>query len=296
MLNAPEKQIIEVIAYFSFFGYPLTAFEIWKWLRTLDISFEEVLQILESNTISCIAHEGLYWGLGDLKTQILDRHDRYVNAMQKERRARRVLFYLSKIPWVRGVALCNNLPLHFTRPESDIDFFVLVHRNRVWSARLMAVLPLMLLRLRPHETKRNPVDVSFFADSDAEDFSMLRLEGGDPYLSTWMQSLVPVYEREPGVFDAFFKKNRWAGVELPHAGYGWRCARMKKTRSWFLPSLCPERLAAWVQTRWLPRDITSIANQSSNVLINDHMLKFHLNDRRQDVRDHIARLCQQNGY
>ncbi|MFA6130921.1 MAG: hypothetical protein WC730_01510 [Patescibacteria group bacterium] len=298
-MKSLSETILETAAYFSFFGYPLTRFEIWKWLRNpvRRFSYFEVIQeidrMVEDRELSAC---GAFLALESVETQKQERHRRYRHAIKKQHRVHWIVWYLSKIPWARGVALCNNLPFHFTREESDIDFFVITHRHRVWTTRLMAVLPLYLFRLRPHEAKHDPIDVSFFVDEDAFDFSLLRLAPDDPYLSVWIRSLVPLYEREPGVFGSFFAMNAWAGWEFPHGRRARRSDDRTRERTWFLPSLLPERLAKYVQLKRLPTTTALMVNQSSDVVVNDHMLKFHLNDRRQEIQAHQQALCKKNRF
>ncbi|MBT4857188.1 hypothetical protein HON52_03290 [Candidatus Uhrbacteria bacterium] len=283
-----ETEVYKPLAYFSYFGYPLTAFEIWKWQfePETNISFNQIEDTLDNSKwlnerVSSI--NGMY-SIGskqDAETQTVERHVRYLDAIEKERKLARVLTFLRRVPGVRGVALCNSMPFHFTRSQSDIDLFVITDQGAVWSTRLLSVAPLMALKQRPGETDHHPIDLSFFVSEDAMDlFSLQKTD--DPYFAFWIATLTPVLgERE--LWDRFFDENSWAFAKLPNAKPPVRSFRYRRRNvKARLPGLS-ESFARRIQEGRLPQDLRDAANTDSRVVINNRMLKFHRTDRREEI-------------
>lgn len=287
-----QRDIYRTIAYFSYFGYPLTVFEVWKWLYkpSAQYTFNDVLHALESME-ELQEYEGFFgietgvWGT--VERQVRIRKKRFLNAVEKYRKLRYFLWFLGLIPTIEGVAVCNSLAFLYTRERSDIDLFVIAQPGRIWTTRFLSILPLRLLRQRPKEAWKNPIDISFFVTSNKMNIATLRLEDEeDPYLSYWLRSLVPVVGYD--VFDQFVRHNAWAKVDLPNTklarfAYAFRLKRRFK----FPNILPPERWFERLQRRIMPKEIEEMANQDTRVCISDHVLKFHKNDRRREVVEYL---------
>lgn len=298
-----QRDIYQTLVYFSYFGYPLTIFELWKYLyRPSQVwKFDEVVGAVGAWSLTCPvpieSHDGFY-GLpdekhGDVTAQVNERHDRYLDAVRKYRRLKWVLWHLRCLPFIRGVAVCNTLAFHHTKLESDIDLFVITSPGRVWTTRFLVISPLRLLKLRPREAKRDPVDISFFVTESALNFDKLQLQPDDPYFTYWLATLRPVIDRG-GIFDRLILENSVTLSALPNthslhsmADRSFSEASQKKTyltEKWF------EKL----QRAKFPKDICDLQNHDSRVVVSDNVLKFHKNDRRLEIRDYLEakmKLC-----
>lgn len=293
-----EKDIHNTCAYFAYNQYPLTVFEICKWQYGPEkvYSYENIEQLLkESGWLKTrIGHyEGMY-GLGtdsEIEQQVAARKRRFLDAVKKQKKACKVVQYISRLPSVKGIAICNSLAYHFTREKSDIDLFIITKSGRVWTARMWAVTPLMLLRQRPGETKKDPVDISFFVSEDSMDLSELMIDKGDPYLAFWIKTLTPVYGDE-ALWDEFFKANSWADKCLPNAHRPKRAYRMRcNARISFLPCLLPEAFMKSLQLLKMPYRMKVLCNQGTCVVMNKDMLKFHTTDRRREIAEAFEKKC-----
>ncbi|PIZ55780.1 hypothetical protein COY25_00280 [Candidatus Uhrbacteria bacterium CG_4_10_14_0_2_um_filter_41_7] len=291
MPNELEKDIYRTITYFAYFGYPVTGFEIYKWqLQPQKTrSYFDITSTLATSSWlrSQIERKNGFYALKDIKTEVRLRHDRFLNAVQKYKKLKKVLNYVARVPSVKGVALCNSLPLHFTKSTSDIDLFVITKDHKVWTTRMLTVLPMILLRQRPGETKRDPVDLSFLASESALDFSQLKLGEADPYMSVWLRTLVPVYEQETGIFEKFLLQNSWAKLDLPNSILANRALRERVKVKNKLPLFIGERLAKKIQLKKFPVEITDHQNIDSTIVVSDKLLKFHKNDRRAEVAEFL---------
>lgn len=287
MVTAIQQDIFRTIAFFSYFQYPLTAFEVWKWQYQPSAShslFEVMRELRTMKEVS--AHNGFY-GLGDVVTQVKTRHLRFLNAVQKYKKLSRIATYLSLIPSVEGFAICNSLAIHHTRPESDIDIFVITTPERIWTTRFFAVLPFILLKMRPKETKQNPVDISFFVTNEALNVMRHKIGDEDPYLAWWVRSLVPMLGRED-VFQRFVRHNAWAKLDFPNSLMPKRAAwkQTSRLRLRFLNGIS-ESWLRWLQIKKFPNDIIDSMNADHRVVVSNDVLKFHKNDRREEILRHL---------
>lgn len=294
-MNALHVDIYRTLAYFSYFSYPLTAFEVWKYMY--EPSSPWTWPQIQDGLASFPQHQGFYGlempGTLTLVEQIELRHDRYLDAIRKYRRLKLFVRYLRLLPWVRGVAICNTLAFHHTKPESDIDLFVITSVGRVWTVRFLAVFPLIALRLRPREARRDPIDISFLISEAALDLEPLRLAPTDPYFAYWLATLRPVIDRG-GIFKALLQANNWVATSLPNIQIASDITTenfAQRILSWISPS---EGWFEKIQRAKFPDEIIEQANRSSQVVINAAVLKFHKNDRRQEIREYLEdkmKLC-----
>lgn len=302
MLSALEQSILKTVAWFSLFETPVTVFEIWKWMLEPDRSYS-----LEE-TYAALAGEGLrghlfgergYWSLrvrsarnaGDIGhfASVSERRARFLDAARKYAKLRRATRYLSILPWIEGVAAGNTLAWWNTRPESDIDLFIIARPGSIWLARLFAVAPFAIFGKRPGASEIDSFCFSFFATADALDLSALALQGGDPYLAYWARSLVPILDRG-GIFERFRTENAWATSELPHSRRfdsqtSHFFAQPSNTRCWMV-----ERIARKIQMSRFPMRIRRMMNVDTCVVVTDRVLKFHDNDRREEYRDRLREI------
>jgi len=292
-----ERDIHNTLAYFAYNQYPLTTFEIFKWQYKPErvYGYDEIEKCLKTCEWlrTRIGHcEGMY-GIGtdmEIEAQVAARKRRFLDAVRKQKKACKIVQYISRLPSVKGIAICNSLAFHFTREKSDIDFFIVTTHGRVWTARMWTVLPLILLRQRPGETKKDPIDISFFVSENHMDLSELQMDN-DPYLAYWVKSLAPIYGDEV-LWDKFFEKNDWTNACLPNAHRPRRAYRMRcNAKISLLPCLFPENIMRWIQLLKMPYRLKVLANQGTCVVMNDSMLKFHTTDRRAEIADAFERKC-----
>jgi len=306
-----ESAVLETVVFFDLFDYPLTSFEIWQNLPRIKISFEQFAATLPENQ-SLDKQNGFYFLKGREKI-VAERQKNYREALQKIKIARRFIKYLRLIPFVKGVALCNSLGYLNARKTDDIDLFVLVEPRKLWLTRGLAVLLAELLATRPSSGKtRNAICLSFFATETA-DLSSLRLQPQDlsscqsgredPYFNWWLTRLLPLYD-VGGVWQEFFTRNAWIYgqhpnffltrpaprliISPPHQNLWCGGEPIPKMLRFILKSIFfwlstdfMERMARVVQWRLMPVKMKALVNQDTRVVLNNEVLKFHVDDRRE---------------
>lgn len=288
MPTSLELSLYRTLAYFSYFQYPLTSFELWKWLLE-PMEPVTLAQVIETLKVSewlrtRLNEEHGFYALGPVREWRIDRHTRFLDAMRKYRKAESVARWLGHLPWVEGIAVCNSLSWYATHQDSDIDLFIVASPGRVWSVRMLTTLPLALLRQRPTERVRDPICLSFFCSPAALAFENLKIHGQDPYLAYWSQTLVPLVDRIQWLA-AFQAQNGWLRTVLPNAGSVRRPPRFATAVPGRWPWLpISEGLLKQLQFEKFPNSIRSLMNRDSRVIVSDAMLKFHEQDAREEIR------------
>jgi len=283
-----ELSIYRTLAYFAYFKYPLTSFEIWKWLLEPGqaVSLVSIIETLESSTWlhDRVKSDQGFYALESVAEWCKDRHLRFLDAMRKYRKAERAVQVLGRLPWIEGIAVCNSLSWYQTKEDSDIDLFIVAKPGRIWSVRLLSTLPAILFRQRPGEGKADPICLSFFCTETALDFEKLKISSSDPYLAYWCRSLVPLVDHS-GWMDKFEMTNPWLRQVLPNAQFVRRASRFRPSVRLRLPWLpISEELPKQIQQERFPAIIRELMNKDSRVIVSNDMLKFHEQDSREQIR------------
>ena len=204
---------------------------------------------------------------------------------RKRRRARLVTSWLARCLGVRFVALANTTALGYARDEGDLDFFVIVRAGSIWTSRLFGGLPFRLLHMTPRPgNERDAVCLSYFIADDALDLTSHMLPGDDPYFRYWFLSLLPLFD--DGVSKDFWNANATIRAKHPFARR-WIVPpdlEVRAPRVRFFASRLVENIARLLQTKWFPLVIRARMNLDSTVMVNDHVLKFHVTDAREMYR------------
>jgi hypothetical protein len=290
-----EQSIIRTVVWFSPFSYPLTVFEIWKWLLQPERPYglAQVYAILDHSQWlreKLESHNGFYALKGSgVERLIEERQNKFLDAERKFTRLRRAATYFSLLPGIRAVAAANTLAWWSTTKDSDIDLYIVTRPGHIWSSRFWLVVPFALLGRRPHRAATtsvpDPFCFSFFSTSSSLHLEELCLPR-DYYMAFWVRSLVPILDRD-GSLMAMQTENRWTARMLPNA----QPRRPHRGHvPWVLPSLpiqwrVTEPVFRLFQQDRLPVALQELANLDTRVIVTDEHLKFHDNDRRAQYRD-----------
>jgi hypothetical protein len=187
-------------------------------------------------------------------------------------------------------------------------------------------LILQLLGVRRYGEKiAGRLCLSFFATIDGLNISEIALDGGDPYLATWVKYLSPILDKN-GTYWIFVEKNKhWViGMEENFErnrryliGGGKFSGHNSKGGAW--ESIVPnvqdngysekkdysgnqnyfDRKTTWLGNgiEWMLKTIFLRYTERSyrkagspwGVIISEKYLKFHPNDRRREVQDKVLR-------
>ncbi|MDD5341654.1 MAG: hypothetical protein PHC97_04465 [Patescibacteria group bacterium] len=310
-LSFLELFVLNTLVYFDIFDYPLTLLEIDSYLYTggMDIqpvTLDDIRKTLEESEKlrKIIATRDGFYFLNGRDKIIQTRLERYNLAEEKFKIARRALSLIKFLPFVKLVAVCNNLAYKNARQESDIDFFVVSGKNRLYLTRLLVTAAVSLLGLRRHKSKiSNRICLSFYASEENLDFSGIKITAEDVYLCFWLATLWPAYQRENS-YQTFCEKNLWLKKSLPNfeplvVGHRYRVEDrgfnkfiyrgkeliLKKRLGDFFEAMAKKlQMKIMVQKK---KDLAIL--RDNKVIISETMLKFHENDRRLSYQQEFER-------
>lgn len=293
-----EKSIIKTLAFFDVFNYPLTSNEIWKWIYKplKKPSLLEIRQALINSEVlknEVSLQEGFYSLKGREHIYLLRKQNNNL-AERKFSKVIKLAKVYRFIPFIKLIAVCNSLAYSNAKETSDIDLFIIAQKNKIWLARFFAILIVKLLGSRPEEgNDQDAFCLTFFIDEESLNIHNVMLNNNDIYYPYWLKQLIPIYDPYH-LHVKFLEANKWYLDYLPN-GYPNQFAKEIKLRSYIkvLSQLIgwlisPPWLNRWTddfyryfQIKIIDRNLQSLINIDTRVIVNEQMLKFHKNDRRE---------------
>ncbi|MBC7830028.1 MAG: hypothetical protein H7122_19945 [Chitinophagaceae bacterium] len=220
-----EKDILNVLAYFDIFHYPVSKKEILLYLqsRPRDSEVTSALKRLQADK-SVFKHEDFYFLRND-PSVVDERKDNNKRAQTLLKTAYRISSFLFQFPYVRGIGISGSLSKNVADKNADIDFFVITKSNRLWIARTLMHLfkKLTFIVGRQHWFCMN-----YYIDEEA-----LQISDKNIYTAIEVITLVPVCGN--GTIKNFFDANDWAQMYFPN--YDLSTDSLKKAKHSFLKKL-----------------------------------------------------------
>lgn len=205
-INELRQGIFRALAYYDIFSYPLTAEEIYYNLGKNHTNVDEVKSELNKLTSwKLIYCNGDFFQLKDDKNYIQRREKGNELARKRLKTARRVTGFISRFPFIRGILLSGSISKGFMEEDSDIDYFVITHPNRVWFSRFM----LMLFKKFFLLNSKKIFCINYFVDSEN-----LEIEEKNIFTATEIVTLLPTYGKD--IYNEFYEKNYWVKQFYPN--------------------------------------------------------------------------------
>jgi len=136
-LTDTRQHILQTLAYFDIFQYPLKEEEIFLFhgqnCRPMVIG-EALRSLVDDKTVFRLDQ---FYSLHD--DDLLASRRRLGNELAAEQMkiAYRAAKTLSRFPYVRGLAISGSLSKNYSTQKTDIDFFIITAANRLWIARTL---------------------------------------------------------------------------------------------------------------------------------------------------------------
>lgn len=273
-----KEAITRVIVFFDLFDYPLTAYEIFKYLDR-QVSLNGVIIALDSLVaVKKVSRENGFFFLPGRDEVLTIRALRHNYSLRKIEIARRFTKIFKVFPFVRCIILANSIGQNNMRDGSDIDFLIITAPRRLWLTRLFCTGIATLVNSRPTEkNKRDKICLSFYLSSADMNLDEFKLADSDPYFYYWLRSFVLLYNKEKAYEQFLFDNKLFPGV----------LTELENSR--FLPKLkilnYLEKLSADFQMAIMPEALKKAVNNSDGVVINDKALKLYLYDRRREYAE-----------
>jgi hypothetical protein len=285
-----QRAIVETIVFFDLFDFPMTDFEVWQNVR-IKCEYQEIRDELNKN-IRYLETKNGFWFLKNRFFIIKTRMRRYNYTDKKFKRALKVSRVYKYIPWIRMIGIGNIIGAHNLKKEGDIDFFIITEKNRIWITRFFCVLVVKFLNLRPKlGNTKDKICLSFYMSEEKLSLKDLMIKSSDLdfYFVYWLAGLVPIYDKN-STYKKLVSSNNWIKEILPNLSMkdGHYLREVKNKDSIFYRNVIDmlvgglEKGFQKLSMKILPSNIKNIMNKSDGVIVNNHVLKFHLNDRRRE--------------
>jgi hypothetical protein len=238
-----EKNIIQVVAYFDMFHYPVSVTEIHDFLP-VPISIrqmEPLLQNLVAEKKLFRLHE--FYSLHNDYSLVAQRRNGNERAGKLLPVAYRIGKLLQKFPFIKGVGISGSLSKNYADAEADIDFFIITEANKLWIARSLLH---GLKKLSFIFGKQHWFCMNYFVDEEA-----LELIEKNIFIATEVVTLKPV--AVTAGIQKFFSANAW-------------------TENYF-PNYRPDTVFADAQRSWSKKLIESIFNNRAGNRLDDYLMR-----------------------
>lgn len=149
--------------------------------------------------------------------QIVKRHNTLymIHNTKLSKRLRKAYFFSSVfqlVPYVRTIAISDTVTTNADKKDSDIDFFIIAKKNRIFTVRYGCVFWATILgqKVYPHAKKiKDRICLSFFIASDSLNLDYLnKNEKETKKRAFWITRLIPLFD-ENNEHLSFIIKNAW---------------------------------------------------------------------------------------
>jgi hypothetical protein len=226
VLNTLSKNILSTITYYDVLEYPLTSFEIWKYLienqeiekqdqenNNYIFSLAEVVAELEEKEIQKYieTYQGFYF-LNGRKNLVAERIEKNKISESKLKKAQKIVFWLRAVPFVKMVAVAGRVGAKSASQGSDIDMLIMCKHGKIFTGRFLVTTMIQFLGRRRHNNKiTNRFCLNHFLSDNGEIYIC------DLYSSHNYVFLTPLYGGEN--FGKFLEKNQWIGKYRPNFSF-----------------------------------------------------------------------------
>jgi hypothetical protein len=200
-----KKALIQTITFFDIFDFALTREELCDYMLYKKWTLAELKEFTNHERFIIETHRHVY--LKGRAMSIKVRKDKEHQARKLIKKAKKHVKLMQMLPFVRTVALCNNLSFYNAERESDIDLFIITERKRLFFARSIIWLYTQLLGLRRHGDKtKGRFCLTFFVSKDGMNLESIKKEN-DIYLTFWVRLLRPLIGQD--TYKELISQNKW---------------------------------------------------------------------------------------
>jgi hypothetical protein len=200
------KNILSTIVYYDILDYPLTSFEIWKYLisNQEETEFLDIIKELESDELKKYTEEycGYYFlkGRRELAEQRIERNK---ISERKFGLVRRMVWALRFVPFVRMVAVTGRMAMKNADKKSDLDLLVVLRSGKIFTGRTLVTFLVHIVGMRRYADKIvDRICLNYFVTDRS-----LEIELKDVFSSSEYSFMLPLFGRR--VFEKFQRENRW---------------------------------------------------------------------------------------
>lgn len=269
--------ILKTLGYFDLFHYPLTIEELRAFHPANCAAAEFDAALLHLEERKKVFAVGPFYALHNDEELAKRRVKGNQLAAVHLQRAKRVARLLSAFPFVKSVAVSGSLSKNFATEKTDIDFFIITEKNRLWLARTCMHLykKLTFLTGRQHWFCMN-----YYIDEAA-------LEIPEQNLFTAMEIITLKSMEGHSAFSGFLSANNWTGQYFPCHQNNVNANTPERRKPWWSRTIeklfsrsYGERLDIWLMqvtgNRWrkkTERGATSYNGTRMGMIVDRHCSK-----------------------
>jgi hypothetical protein len=215
MHSSLSQNILATIAYYDVLDYPLTVFELWKYLISNQQAVggdEEKDKVVLIDIINEIENEELkkqietfrgYYFLPGRINLVAQRIERNKISEEKYEIVQWVVQFLRFVPYVRMILVTGRVAMKNADKKSDLDLLICLEKGRIFTGRTLVTLAIHLLGKRRYGKKiTNRICLNYFITTGS-----LEIEMQDLFASSEYFFALPVFGFN--VFGEFQKANGW---------------------------------------------------------------------------------------
>lgn len=218
----PRQHILQTLAYFDIFQYPLLVEEIrlFHGQKNSPAVIDEALGSLVAEEVIFVIDE--FYSLHDDPALAARRRLGNRLALEQMKTAYKAASVLSHFPYVRGLAISGSLSKNYSTKNTDIDFFIITAANRLWIARTLMHLYKKFTFITG---RQNWFCMNYYIDEAVPEIeekniytaieiaTLLPMRGSNTIknfmlANTWVKNYLPVYQKTgydiPAVQQGFF--------------------------------------------------------------------------------------------
>ena len=218
MLLSLCMSILKPIIYFSLFKHPLTEEEIFLFS---DITDKKIF-LIELNKL---VKSGIVIKVDDFF--IVDKNYEHIKrrirgnfeAEKVMPKVKKVAKFISKFPFIKGIAVSGSLSKGYYDDKSDFDFFVITKTKRVWISRMLLAVYKRLFLNNSHKE----FCINYFISTDT-----LEIKDKNRFTATEIATIIPLFGKNE--FKNFYKSNQWVKKYFPNLVLEERIENIKEIR------------------------------------------------------------------
>lgn len=202
---SPARNILEVLAYYDLFEYPLLPAEIAGFLHQAlrPDALEDILNDLQQR--GRVYRLGPYYALRNEGSLMRRRMQGNAKAAALLPLAMQGAAWLQRFPFVRGIAVSGSLSKNMAEEDGDIDYFVITAPGRLWTARTLMHLFKKLTFL---SGRQDHYCMNYYIDLEA-----MEVEEQNYFTAMEMVTLLPACGKD--TLRTFATANAWTARYFP---------------------------------------------------------------------------------
>jgi hypothetical protein len=202
-----QRSMLHAVAYSDIFDYPLTATEIHRYLVGVATSTEVVRDLLVSNYLvpRYLDRSGDFYTLSGRSEIVSIRRSREDAAGRLWPIATYYGRMITRLPFVRMVAVTGELAVNNVNGKSDVDYFIVTEPGRLWLTRAMVIAI-----VKAAERRGIVVCPNYLITENA-----LEMDERNLYTAREMAQMVPLSGYS--VYERLREINDWVLEYLPNA-------------------------------------------------------------------------------